>query len=82
MDLNLVILNFGITTQKEASKPSTAPQPICDPDPVAKDELLRKYGDCFQGIGCFQGEFHITVDPTVSSVVHPPRRVSEALKEP
>ena len=46
------------------------------------DELLRKYGDCFQGIGCFQGEFHITVDPTVPLVVHPPRRVLEALKEP
>ena len=74
-DLNLVILNFGITTQK-ASKPSAMPKPICDPDPVAKDELLRKYGDCFQG------EFHITVDPTVPPVVHPPRRVPEVLKEP
>ena len=80
-DLNLVILNFGITTEK-ASKPSPTPKPVCDPDPVAKDELLRKYGDCFQGIGCFQGEFHITVDPTVPPVVHPPRRVPEALKEP
>ena len=81
MDLNLVILNFGITAQK-ALKPSATPKPTCDPDPVAKDELLRNHGDCFQGVGCFQGEFHITVDPTVPPVVHPPRRVPEALREP
>ena len=74
-DLNLVIPNFGITTQK-ASKLSPTPKPICDPDPVAKDEPLREYGDCFQG------EFHITVDPTVPLIVHPPCRVPEALKEP
>ena len=74
-DLDLVILNFGITTQK-ASKLSPMPKPNCDPDPVAKDELLREYGHCFQG------EFHITVDPTVPLVVHPPHRVPEALKEP
>ena len=81
MDLNLVILIFGIIAQK-ASKPSATPKPTCDPDPVAKDEPLRNYGDFFQGIGCFQGEFHITVYPTVPPVVHPPRRVPEALKEP
>ena len=36
----------------------------------------------FEGIGCFEGEFHITLDPTVPPVVHPPRRVPEALREP
>ena len=80
-DLNRVILNFGVAAQK-ALKSSATPKPTCDPDPVAKDELLRNHGDCFQGIGCFQGEFHITDDPTVPPVVHPPSRVPEALKEP
>ena len=75
-DLNLVILNFGIMTQY------TLPKPICDPDPIAKEELLREYDDCFKGIGCFQGEFHITTNPTVPPVVHPLCRVPEALKEP
>ncbi|KAK3746668.1 hypothetical protein QZH41_010504, partial [Actinostola sp. cb2023] len=28
------------------------------------------------------GEYHITLDPTVLPVVHPPRRVPEALREP
>ena len=64
---------WHITNQK-ASKLSPTPKPICDPDPVAKDELLREY--------CFQGEFHITVDPAVPLIVHPPGRVAEALKEP
>ncbi|KAK3748356.1 hypothetical protein QZH41_008191, partial [Actinostola sp. cb2023] len=31
---------------------------------------------------CFSGEYHITLDPTVPPVVHPPRRVPEALREP
>lgn len=81
-DLNLVILNFGITAQKVASRPSPAPKPICDPDSASIDEVLKNYGDCFQGIGCFQGKFHITVDPSIPPVVHPLRRVPEALKEP
>ena len=33
------------------------------------------------GIGCFEGEFHIMLDPAVSPVIHPPRRVPEALQE-
>ena len=48
----------------------------------ARSELLCQYQDCFQGIGCFQGEFHITLDPTVPPVIHPPQRVPEALREP
>ena len=35
-----------------------------------------------QGIGCFQGEFQITLDPTVPPVIHPSRHVAEALCEP
>ena len=81
-DLNLITMNFCITTQEEISGPSTPPKPVCDPDPVAKEQLLKQYQDCFEGIGCFQGEYHITIDPAVPPVVHPPRRVPEALKEP
>ncbi len=80
-DLNLITMNFSITTREEVSKPSSQPKPLCNPDPVAKEEVLKQYKNCFEGVGCFQGEFHITVDPAVSPVVHPPRRVPEALKE-
>ena len=46
-----------------------------------KEELLKDYPDCFEGVGCFKGEYHITLDPTVSPVVHPSRRVPQALQE-
>ena len=49
---------------------------------MAKKEILEQYGSCFEDVCCFQGKLHITVDPAVSSVVNPPHRVSEALKEP
>ena len=32
------------------------------------------YPDCFEGIGKFRETFHITLDPTVTPVVHAPRR--------
>ena len=76
-------MNFSITNHEGASKPSNPPPwPICDPDPVAKEELLKLYKDCFEGVGCFQGEYHIAVGPAFPPVLHPPRRVPEPLKEP
>ena len=71
-----------MTCHKKESKPSAVQQPIYNPDPAAKKEILEQYGNCLEGAGCFQGEFHITVDAAVPPVVHPPRRVPEALKEP
>ena len=46
-----------------------------------KDDLMFKYPDCFNGIGTFDGRYHIIIDPTVSPVIHPPRRVPIALKD-
>ena len=71
-----------MTNHKKESKPSVVQQPICNPDPVARKEILEQYGNCFEGVGCSQGEFHITVEAAVPPVVHPPRRIPEALKEP
>jgi hypothetical protein len=51
-------------------------------DLKAKKDILYEYGDVFNGIGCFNGEFHITLDPSVPPVIHPPRRVPKALREP
>ena len=36
----------------------------------------------FDGIGCFEGEYHVTLDPTVPPVVHSPRRVPLTRREP
>ena len=77
-DMKLVTLNHGISTTQAETASMPNPQGNAD----ARSELLCQYQDCFQGIGCFQGEFHITLDPTVPPVIHPPRRVPEALREP
>ena len=42
---------------------------------------MLKYPDCFNGIGKFDGRYHINIVPTVSPVIHPPRRVPIALKD-
>ena len=51
--------------------------------PRIKDtaDLIQQYPECFQGIGNFDGQYHITVDPAVLPVVHPPRRVPFKRKE-
>ena len=77
-DMKLVTLNYGIATTQTRAVPTPDPQGNTD----AKSEILCQHQDCFQGIGCFQGEFHITLDPTVPPVIHPSRRVPEALREP
>ncbi len=75
-DMNLVTLNYSITTQQHLT---SSQKPVGDP--AAKREILQQYQDCFKVIGCFKGEFHMTLDPTVPPVVHPPRRVPEALRD-
>ena len=67
-DLNLVTMNFSITNHEGASRPSTTPRPICDPDPAAEEQVLKQFKDCFEGVSCFQGEYRITVDPAVPPV--------------
>ena len=51
-------------------------------DETAKASILNKYADLFDGIGCFEGEYHITLDSTVPPVVNSPRRVPVVLREP
>ena len=53
-----------------------------DGDRDERTIILEEYTDCFKGIGCFEGEYDITLDPTVDPVVHAPRRVPVALQEP
>jgi len=65
-------MNFSITNHEGAFKPSTPPQPMCNPDPVAEEQVLKQFNDCFEGVGCFQGKYHITVDPAIPPVMHPP----------
>ena len=78
--LELVILNYSITKGLNEGRPmetvdlwkqfTTQPQ---------GDESAKNYSDIFEGIGCFEGEYHITLDPTMSPVMHTWHRVQEEL---
>jgi len=67
LELNLVTLNCSVQQGSPLNANCTCEQvtPIKD-----KDELVKRYLDCFNGVGRFQGQYHITVDPSVPPVVH------------
>jgi hypothetical protein len=71
--LQLVTLNHAMNVAR--------PEEASEGDPEERKKILEEFADCFQGVGCFQGEYSITVDPAVPPVVHPPRRVPISLKE-
>ena len=75
--MKLITLNYGIATTETKAVPTLGAQGNTN----VKSEHLQ-YQDCFHSIGCFQGELHITLDPTVQPVIHPPRRVREEIREP
>ena len=66
-DLNLITVNNEVK-----KRPS---------DANLRQTILREYSDVFDGIGCFERECKITLDPNVTPVVHPPRRVPVALRD-
>ena len=48
---------------------------------TTKEDLRKIYPDRFEGIGNFDGEFHITTDLNVTPVVHAPRRCSIHMRD-
>ena len=42
---------------------------------------MKQYPGCFDGIGKFQSQYHITGDPSIPPVVHAQRRVPLSLRE-
>ena len=75
--LGFVTLNFNIAVEGKESEKHRQKG-----DDKEKQKILNEYGDVFEGIGCFEGECRIVIDPNVPPVIHPPRRVPEALKKP
>ena len=49
---------------------------------VRSDSILYEFPEAFQGLGCLPKEYHISIDPSVPPVVHPPRRVPHSKREP
>ncbi|KAK3719566.1 hypothetical protein QZH41_006864 [Actinostola sp. cb2023] len=75
LELNLVTLNCSVEQQNEVTQQQQRN------NTGSKEQLLEKYPHCFDGVGKFQGEYHITLDPNVAPVIHPPRRVPISLKD-
>ena len=61
-----------------------------DKDEIAQDkmsvnttsDIFQECADVFEGIGCLDESYHIEINPSVKPVIHPPRRVPVALKDP
>lgn len=88
-DLNLFQFNCTIQTQHIHTSGDAGAQTISNsPDQPKelspfkdKQDLIAQYPECFHGIGNFQGECHITLDPSVPPVVHQPRRAPISLRD-
>ena len=49
---------------------------------TSKEQILHKYPDVFEGIGCFSGPpYHIQIDPSVTSKQTPCHPIPVHLKE-
>ena len=67
-ELNLVKRVSLVDTRGEEKRSNDTNQDV--------NEILQKYEDVFDGIRCLEGTYQIKIDPTVSPVVHPPRKIS------
>ena len=48
---------------------------------MSKESLIKKFQEVFaEEVGQLDGEYHIKIDPTVSPVQHPPRRVPVSVR--
>ena len=86
--LTLITLNYdmdiGPTAERDTDTIAAVSTYTTRPkgDETAKARILNEYADVFDGIGCFEGEYNITLDSTMPPVMHSPRRVHVALREP
>ena len=42
---------------------------------------MKRYPDCFDGVGKFQSQYHVTVDPSVPPVVYAQRNMPLSLHD-
>ena len=46
---------------------------------LTKEKLLKEFGENFKGLGKFEGQYKIVLDPNAKPVVNPPRNVHQTL---
>jgi len=45
------------------------------------DPIINEYSDVFSGVGCFDGEYHMVMDPEIKPVQHQPRRLPIPMRD-
>ena len=85
LELHLITLNCSVEKSQPLTQETlpTKDKAKLKPDTSIDDKshLIAQYPNCFDGIGKFQGEYHITLDPSVPPVIHPPQHVPISLKD-
>ena len=77
LELNLVTLNCSLQKNLPGNTHPAHEKNVPIKD---KHDLVKQYPGCFDGTGEFQGQYHITVDPSIHPVVHAQRRVPLSLR--
>ena len=64
--------------QQANNKPTSSQQKL----PLIQNtaDLQQEFPDCFEGIGCFTGKYHITLKPDARPIIHPPRKCPIAMR--
>ena len=48
---------------------------------LTRDQIFKEYSDVSEGLECMDGPYHMELDEAVKPVVHPPRKVTVALRD-
>lgn len=90
LDFGLIKLIYATETTLTPTKTRTdgepskvTPKPTCMTSqvPMTNESVLNENPDLFQGIGLLPGKADIQIDPSVTPVVHPPRKVPVSLRD-
>lgn len=71
LKLGLVQLTYSVDTTNRQNETRQT---------LNKTDVLEKFSDVFDGIGQFEGECTIHIDPNVQPVIHAPRKVAISLR--
>ena len=72
--IDLELIKLVLSCETEASE-------LLENKHLTKATVLTQYAKAFQGIGLFPGKCTIHLDPSISPVVNPPRRIPVALRD-
>ena len=79
--LNLVSLNRNeAKIDREIHNIGTNRQEVSE-SLLTKREIMKRYGDVFDTLGCLPGELHFQINKDVPPVQHVPRKIPIAMKE-